>query len=53
MLTRHGGVRAEFTVYKAREGGFYLVSAGALERHDHDFCCASCCRPTAACVCHP
>jgi dimethylglycine dehydrogenase len=29
-------VRSEFTVYKSREGGYYLVSAGALERHDHD-----------------
>jgi dimethylglycine dehydrogenase len=37
MLTPKGGVRAEFTVYKAREGGYYLVSAGAFERHDHDY----------------
>ncbi len=36
LLTKHGGVRSEFTVYKARESGYYLVSAGALERHDHD-----------------
>jgi dimethylglycine dehydrogenase len=36
LLTMRGGVRSEFTVYKAREGGYYLVSAGALERHDHD-----------------
>jgi len=36
LLTKQGGVRSEFTVYKAREGGYYLVSAGALERHDHD-----------------
>jgi dimethylglycine dehydrogenase len=36
LLTKHGGVRSEFTVYKAREGGYYLVSAGAYERHDHD-----------------
>ncbi len=36
LLTKHGGVRSEFTVYKVREGGYYLVSAGALERHDHD-----------------
>jgi dimethylglycine dehydrogenase len=36
LLTTRGGVRSEFTVYKAREGGYYLVSAGALERHDHD-----------------
>ena len=36
LLTRHGGVRAEFTVYESAPGAFYLVSAGALERHDHD-----------------
>jgi dimethylglycine dehydrogenase len=36
LLTKYGGVRSEFTVYKSREGGYYLVSAGALERHDHD-----------------
>jgi dimethylglycine dehydrogenase len=37
MLTPLGGVRSEFTVYKAREHGYYLVSAGAYERHDHDY----------------
>ncbi|MFM9850950.1 MAG: FAD-dependent oxidoreductase, partial [Hyphomicrobiaceae bacterium] len=37
MLTKHGGVRAEFTVYRTGEHGFYLVSAGAYERHDHDY----------------
>ena len=37
MLTPKGGVRSEFTVYKAREQGYYLVSAGAYERHDHDY----------------
>ena len=37
MLTPRGGVRSEFTVYKVREGGYYLVSAGAFERHDHDY----------------
>jgi dimethylglycine dehydrogenase len=36
LLTKYGGVRSEFTVYKSREGGYYLVSAGAYERHDHD-----------------
>ena len=36
LLTQHGGVRAEFTVYETAPGTFYLVSAGALERHDHD-----------------
>ena len=37
MLTPQGGVRSEFTIYKVREGGYYLVSAGAFERHDHDY----------------
>ena len=36
LLTPRGGVRAEFTVYEWSAGRFYLVSAGALERHDHD-----------------
>ncbi|HET7715075.1 MAG TPA: FAD-dependent oxidoreductase [Bauldia sp.] len=36
LLTTRGGVRSEFTVYRSREDGFYLVSAGAWERHDHD-----------------
>ncbi len=37
MLTPRGGVRAEFTVYESAPGRFYLVSAGADERHDHDY----------------
>ena len=37
MLNTHGGVRAEFTVYEHAPGRFYLVSAGAYERHDHDY----------------
>ena len=37
MLNKHGGVRAEFTVYEHVPGRFYLVSAGAFERHDHDY----------------
>jgi dimethylglycine dehydrogenase len=36
LLSGNGGVRAEFTVFERRPGQFYLVSAGALERHDHD-----------------
>ncbi len=36
LLTKNGGVRAEFTVYEWAPGRFYLVSAGAYERHDHD-----------------
>ena len=37
MLTPQGGVRAEFTVYKSAAEQFYLVSAGAYERHDYDY----------------
>ncbi len=37
LLTPRGGVRAEFTVYEWQPGRFYLVSAGAYERHDHDY----------------
>lgn len=37
MLTPQGGVRSEFTVYRAGPQSFYLVSAGAFERHDHDY----------------
>ena len=37
MLTKNGGVRAEFTVCKVQENGYYLVSAGAYEQHDHDY----------------
>ncbi|WEX11421.1 FAD-dependent oxidoreductase [Chelativorans sp. AA-79] len=35
LLTKDGGVRSEFTVYR-QPTGFYLVSAGAYEAHDHD-----------------
>ncbi|WP_226017367.1 FAD-dependent oxidoreductase [Novosphingobium sp. FKTRR1] len=37
LLTKDGGVRAEFTVYKKGPQAYYLVSAGALERHDQDY----------------
>ena len=37
LLTAKGGVRAEFTVYKVAPQRYYLVSAGAYERHDHDY----------------
>lgn len=37
MLTQSGGVRAEFTVHKTAAKEFYLVSAGAFERHDFDY----------------
>ena len=36
LLTRQGGVRAEFTLTRIGRDRFYLVSAGALEAHDHD-----------------
>ena len=36
LLTPAGGVRSEFTVYKTGPDSYYLVSAGAYERHDHD-----------------
>ena len=39
MLSKNGGVRAEFTIYKKAEGDYYLVSAGAMERHDWDYLC--------------
>jgi len=35
LLTKAGGVKSEFTVYKQPDG-YYLVSAGAYEAHDHD-----------------
>ncbi len=37
LLTSRGGVRSEFTVYKVAPQRYYLVSAGAYERHDHDY----------------
>ncbi|MEL7273641.1 MAG: FAD-dependent oxidoreductase [Pseudomonadota bacterium] len=42
MLTREGGVRAEFTVYRTAHDTFYLVSGGALETHDHDYLQKAC-----------
>jgi dimethylglycine dehydrogenase len=36
LLTKNGGVRSEFTVYREGPEQFYLVSAGALECHDLD-----------------
>jgi dimethylglycine dehydrogenase len=36
-LAKGGGVRSEFTVYREGKERFYLVSAGALERHDWDY----------------
>lgn len=37
LLTARGGVRSEFTVYKESSQSYYLVSAGAYERHDQDY----------------
>jgi dimethylglycine dehydrogenase len=37
MLSLNGGVRAEFTIYREGAEQFYLVSAGAMERHDLDY----------------
>lgn len=37
LLTGRGGVRSEFTVYKESSQSYYLVSAGAYERHDQDY----------------
>ena len=36
LLTKNGGVRSEFTVYRTGQQRFYLVGAGAFERHDWD-----------------
>src|SRR5271166_1218915 len=36
LLTKRGGVRAEFTLTRLGRERFYLVSAGALETHDFD-----------------
>ena len=37
MLTRNGGVRSEATIFREGPQHFYLVSAGAYERHDWDY----------------
>ena len=39
LLSRNGGVRSEFTVFREGPQSFYLVSAGAFERHDWDCLC--------------
>ncbi len=36
-LTKNGGIRSEFTITKLAEDRYYLVSAGAGERHDSDY----------------
>ena len=37
LLSKNGGVRAEFTVFREGPEQFYLVGPGALERHDWDY----------------
>ncbi len=36
-LNRNGGVHSEFTIRREPGDSFYLVSAGALQRLDHDY----------------
>ncbi|MGI9305823.1 MAG: GcvT family protein [Gammaproteobacteria bacterium] len=36
-LNSQGGVHSEFTVYKEKDDSYYLVSAGAWQRLDHDW----------------
>ena len=36
LLTKRGGVRAEFTLTRVGPQSFYMVSAGGLEAHDFD-----------------
>ncbi len=36
-LNINGGVRSEFTIMREAADSFYLVSAGALQRFDHDY----------------
>ncbi|MEM9027586.1 MAG: FAD-dependent oxidoreductase [Pseudomonadota bacterium] len=36
-LNTRGGVHSEFTIYREASDSFYLVSAGALKRLDHDW----------------
>ena len=36
-LNSNGGIHSEFTVLKETEESYYLVSAGALQRLDHDY----------------
>lgn len=36
-LNKNGGVHSEFTIRRESDDSFYLVSAGALQRLDHDY----------------
>ncbi len=48
MLSKNGGVRAEFTIYKMAHNRYYAVSAGAMERHDWDYLLKN--KPADGCV---
>ena len=36
-LNQNGGIHSEFTIRREKADSFYLVSAGALQRLDHDY----------------
>ena len=36
-LNKRGGIHSEFTIRRESDDSFYLVSAGALQRLDHDY----------------
>ena len=36
-LNKNGGIHSEFTIQRQADDQFYLVSAGALQRLDHDY----------------
>ncbi|WP_375595187.1 FAD-dependent oxidoreductase [Algihabitans albus] len=36
-LTKHGGIRSEFTITKLGENRYYLISSGAANRFDWDY----------------
>ena len=36
-LNKNGGIHSEFTIRREAKDAFYLVSAGALQRLDHDY----------------
>jgi dimethylglycine dehydrogenase len=42
LLSRNGGVRAEFTMFREEPERFYIVGPGALERHDWDYLAKRC-----------
>ncbi len=38
-LNQNGGIHSEFTIRREADNSFYLVSAGAFQRLDHDYLC--------------